>query len=128
LGARAAPPPPAATQAGDAMAKSVSPRDDAARVDRAVEHASSGGLLAAVKKGDIEAARTSLQTTAADAERDADGRTALAVAVLRADLPLVKLLLASGADRHAVDRFGHTPATYAHASGDTKLLQVFGRP
>lgn len=129
LGGTALPPPqPAAVPAGNAMARSASPRDDAARVDRAVERAPSEGLLAVVQKGDIEAARTVLQTTDADAERDADGRTALAIAVLRADLPMVKLLLASGADRHAVDRFGHTPASYAHASGDTKLLQAFGRP
>jgi hypothetical protein len=42
-------------------------------------------------------------------ERDVDGRAALAIAVLRADVPLVKLLLASGANRRAVDRFGQTP-------------------
>ena len=60
-------------------------------------------------------------------ERDADGRTALAIAVLRADLPLVRLLLASGANRHAVDRFGHTPLSYADASGDTTMPQAFGR-
>ena len=82
------------------------------------------GLLDAVNKGDIEVARTLLQTTNPDAERDADGRTALAIAVLRADLPLVKLLLASGADRRAVDRFGHTPVSYASASTDATMLQA----
>ena len=60
--------------------------------------------------------------------RDADGRTVLAIAVLRADVPLVKLLLASGANWRAVDRFGHTPVSYANASGDTAILQAFGKP
>jgi ankyrin repeat protein len=85
-------------------------------------------LLVAVNKGDIEAARTVLRTTDPDAERDADGRTALAIAVLRVDVPLVKLLLASGANRLAVDRFGQTPVSYANASGDATVLQALGRP
>ena len=129
LGAAAAlPPSRAATEAGNAVARNSPPRDDAARVDRATARASSEGLLVAVNKGDIEAARTVLRTTDPDAERDADGRTALAIAVLRADVPLVKLLLASGANRLAVDRFGQTPVGYANAIGDTTVLQALGRP
>jgi len=129
LGAAAVlPPPAAAAQARNAIAKNPTPRDPAARVDMAAVRAPSEGLLAAVARGDIDAARTALQTTAPDAERDADGRTALAIAVLRADVPLVRLLLANGADRHAVDRFGHTPASYAEAGGDTTLRQAMGRP
>ncbi|MGL6111849.1 MAG: ankyrin repeat domain-containing protein [Rubrivivax sp.] len=129
LGAAAVlPPSPAAAQAGNAVATNSPPRDPAARVGKAAVRASSEGLLVAVGNGDIEAARTVLQTTEPDAERDADGRTALAIAVLRADVPLVKLLLASGANRHAVDRFGHTPLSYASASADTAMLQAFGKP
>ena len=129
LGAAAVlPPSHAAAEAGNAVAKNSPPRDHAVRVDKAAVRAPGEGLLVAVNKGDIEAARTLLQTTDPDAERDADGRTALAIAVLRADVPLVKLLLASGANRHAVDRFGHTPVSYANASGDTTMLQAFGRP
>jgi hypothetical protein len=129
LGAAAAlPPSNAAAQAGNAAAKNSPARDNAARVDRAAVQAPSEGLLVAVNKGDIEAARAVLQTTDPDAERDADGRTALAIAVLRADVPLVKLLLARGANRRAVDRFGHTPVSYANASGDTTMVQVFGKP
>jgi hypothetical protein len=118
----------AAAQAGNAVAKNSPPSEDAVRVGEAAVRAPSEGLLVAANKGDIEAARTVLQTTVADAERDADGRTALAIAVLRADVPLVKLLLASGANRRAVDRFGHTPVSYADASADTAMLQAFGRP
>lgn len=126
----AAPLPPshAAAPAGNAVAKNSPTRDDAARAGKTVERAPREGLLAAVKMGDIEAAHTILQSAEPDAERDADGRTALAIAVLRADVPLVKLLLASGANRHAVDRFGQTPVSYADASADTMLRQAFGRP
>jgi Ankyrin repeats (3 copies) len=124
----ALPPSHGAAQAGNAGAKSLPPRDDAARVGEAAARAPSEGLLAAAHQGDIDAARALLQTTDPDAERDADGRTALAIAVRRADLPLVKLLLASGANRHAADRFGHTPLGYAKASGDTTMLQAFGTP
>jgi hypothetical protein len=129
LGAAAVlPPPRAAAQAGNAVAKNSLPRDDAARMGQAAARAPSEGLLVAVNKGDIEAARTLLQTTDPDAERDADGRTALTVAVLRADVPLVKLLLASGANRRAVDRFGQTAESYANASGDATMLQALRRP
>ena len=104
------------------------PRDDAARVEKAVVQVPSEGLLVAVNKGDIEAVRKLLRTNDPDAERDIDGRTALAIAVLRADAPLVKLLLASGANRRDVDRFGQTPLSYANAGGDTAILQAMGRP
>jgi hypothetical protein len=118
----------AATAAGNAVARNSPPRDNVTRVGEAAVRALGNGLLVAVNKGDIEAARTILKATDPDAERDADGRTALAIAVLRADVPLVKLLLASGANRGAVDRFGHTPVSYANASADTALLQAFGKP
>jgi hypothetical protein len=90
--------------------------------------APAGSLLAAVGKGDLEGARQILRGTGADTERDADGRTALAVAVLRADLPLVKLLLAHGAQRQAQDRYGQTPQAYAESSGNAALVQALARP
>lgn len=129
LGAAAVlPPSRAAAEADNAAAKILPPRDDASRVGKAVVRAPSEGLLVAVNKGDIQAVRTLLRSTNPDAEHDADGRTALAIAVLRADVPLVKLLVASGANRHAEDRFGQTPMSYANASGDTAILQALGRP
>lgn len=129
LGAAAAlPPSPGAAEGDNAAAKILPPRDDGSRVDKATVRPPSQGLLVAVNKGDIEAARTLLRTTDPDAERDVDGRAALAIAVLRADVPLVKLLLASGANRRAVDRFGQTPLSYAIAGGNAAILQAMGRP
>lgn len=129
LGAAAVlPPSHASAEAGNAVRKNSPLRDHAMRVDKAAVQAPGEGLLVAVNKGDIEAARAILQATDPDAERDADGRTSLAIAVLRTDVPLVKLLLASGANPHAADRFGHTPVSYANASADTALLQAFGKP
>ncbi len=129
LGAAAVQPPShAASEAGNAVAKNSLRRGTAAHVGKATVPMPSEGLLVAANRGDIEAARTALQTTDPDAERDADGRTALAIAVLRADLPLVKLLLESGANRRAVDRYGQTPVSYANARGDTTMLQALERP
>jgi hypothetical protein len=117
----------AATAVGN-TARNSPPRDDVARFGEAAAPAPGNGLLVAVSKGDIEATRTILQSTDPDAERDADGRTALAIAVLRGYLPLVRLLLASGANPVAVDRFGSTPVVSARASAEAALLQAFGKP
>lgn len=120
--------PSATSREAMGAAAVLPPRGNAARVGAAAVRAPSNGLLVAVHSGDIEAARTILQGTDPDAERDADGRTALAIAVLRANVPLVKLLLENGANRRAVDRFGHTPVSYANESADTALQQAFGKP
>ena len=124
----ALPPSRGAVAVGNAFAKNSPASDNASRAGEAAERAPGEGLLVAVNQGDVEAARTILLATDPDAERDTDGRTALAIAVLRANVPLVKLLLASGANRSAVDRFGHTPLGYAKASADTGLLQAFAKP
>jgi hypothetical protein len=116
------------TAVGNAAAKRSPPRDNVSRLNEAAAPAPGSGLLLAVHKGDLEAVRTILQSTEPDVERDPDGRTALAIAVLQRYLPLVKLLLASGANRDVVDRFGRAPVDYARASGDSALLQAFGTP
>jgi ankyrin repeat protein len=87
-----------------------------------------GTLLAAAAAGDIEAVRRLLQTRGPDEERDADGRTALALAVLRSDVRLVRLLLDKGANRLAPDRLGQTPLGHAQAGGDAALLRALGAP
>ena len=85
-------------------------------------------LLAAVSRGDFESAKQVLATVRPDAQQDGDGRSALALAVLRSDLAMVKLLLASGANRLAPDRFGQTPQGYATQQADPALRAAFGLP
>lgn len=123
--------PAAAAETGKADARPAPPSADAARPADTAEPTPPGprsSLLAAAASGNIAAARRLLPGIDPDAERDADGRTALAIAVLRSDLPLVKLLLAGGANRLEPDRFGQTPAGYAAASGSAAIRQAFGRP
>ena len=84
------------------------------------------GLLAWVLQGDTEAVQRILAQRGPDNERDADGRTALTLAVLQANPAMVSLLLQHGADRLATDRFGQTAQGYAAASGDPALLKAFG--
>ena len=85
-------------------------------------------LLAAVSRGDVESAKQVLAAVGPDAQQDGDGRSALALAVLRSDLAMVKLLLASGANRSAADRFGQTPQGYAAKQADPALRAAFGLP
>lgn len=121
-------PAPARARAGraDALARASSLRPEAPRLGDAAAPGppETENLLTAAAAGDIDAVRRILQHTAPDAERDADGRTALALAVLRADLRMVQLLLASGANRLAPDRFGQTPQAYADAGGDPAVRRA----
>jgi hypothetical protein len=112
-------PPPAATE-GLAIGRLQ------AAAPRAATLASAPGLLAAARQGDTEAMRRILARRGPDDERDADGRTALTLAVLRADVAMASLLLQQGADRLAADRFGQTAQGYAIAAGDPALLKAFG--
>lgn len=81
-------------------------------------------LLAAVAAGNDEAARRLLTTVDPDDERDAEGRTALALAVQRSDARLVALLLARGADPALPDRHGQTPMDLARALNDAAVLDA----
>lgn len=85
-------------------------------------------LLAAVARGDVESARQWLTVAGPDTQHDGDGRSALTLAVLRSDLPMVRLLLAQGASRLALDRFGQTPQGYAAAHADPALRAAFDLP
>jgi hypothetical protein len=86
------------------------------------------GLLEAAAAGDADAVEVLLSRVAPDAERDAQGRTALALAVLRSDSRSVSLLLAHGADRHLPDRQGQTPLDAAIRLGDPAVLKALGLP
>jgi hypothetical protein len=93
---------------------------------RAGETASTPGLLAAVAQGNANAARRLLTARGPDNERDADGRSALMLAVLRSDAVMATLLLQHGADRLATDHSGQTAQAYAVASGNPAMLRAFG--
>ena len=75
-----------------------------------------------------EAAGRLLATTPPDEEKDAEGRTALALAVQRGDARMVALLVARGADPLLPDRQGRTPLALAQALGDAAVLQALRRP
>lgn len=76
--------------------------------------------------GHVDAARAILKHAGPDSSKDADGRTALAWAVLGSDAEMVVLLLERGADRLAQDRFGQTPLGYAAAAANPAVLKAFG--
>lgn len=118
---------PAAARAAADVAVASPPAADAGSPSGPAAQAPRGGLLAAATMGDFDAARRALGTTHPDAERDADGRTALAIAVLRSNVPLAKLLLESGSDPDQKDRFGQTPRSYAESVGEASMLEALER-
>ncbi len=87
----------------------------------------STGLVAAVEAGDLAQIEQQLKTIAADAEKDAKGRTALAHAVLQVNLQAVQLLLAAGADPRLPDRAGLSPLDHAAALGDRAILAALDK-
>ena len=118
----AALPPPMATPAPVAEGDRLAPQ----RAARAAAAAPRSDLLAAVMAGHVDAARAILKHAGPDSSKDADGRTALAWAVLGSDAEMVVLLLERGADRLAQDRFGQTPLGYAAAAANPAVLKAFG--
>jgi hypothetical protein len=121
---RAAPPPAAEAQADRAVP--VAPRLAAAPAAKALGAVTSG-LIGAAEAGDLEAVRRQLATTPADAQRDSEGRTALAIAVLRSDVRMVSLLLAQGANRLSTDKQGKTPLDHAVAIDNPAVLELIAR-
>ncbi len=85
------------------------------------------GLIAAVEAGNLARIRQQLQSADADAERDAAGRSALAHAVLRSNLPAVELLLAAGADSRLPDRLGRSALDHAESIGNDAILAALRR-
>jgi ankyrin repeat protein len=113
---------PAALMGQPLVAESANAAGGAARP------APGSGLLEAAAAGDADALENLLKRVAPDAERDAQGRTALALAVLRSDSRSVMLLLAHGADRHRADWHGQTPLDAALRLADPAVLKALGLP
>ncbi len=88
-------------------------------------------LIQAAEAQDINLVKTLLaQNMAVDAQDD-DGYTALHYAVLKSNVPMVKLLLDAGADPNKANRFGNTPFYYSFSQGEpnialTQLLLDYG--
>src|SRR5580700_9929609 len=83
--------------------------------------ASPGGaaLVDAAKKADQQAVRSLLKNQTTDVNTpSADGTTALHWAVNRGDLDMVDLLLASGANVKAANRYGVQPLSLAAENGN----------
>ena len=80
-------------------------------------------LLTAARAGDTKALRTRTQQRANVNAREADGTTALHLAVLRDDIDAVDLLLRGGADPKAADRYGVTPLTVACINGNAGIIE-----
>jgi uncharacterized protein len=74
--------------------------------------------------GEVAEAQRHLQAGLALETRDEAGRTPLLLAVLHADRPLVRTLLAQGADPNAADGEGRTPLAIARARHDTEMVQA----
>jgi ankyrin repeat protein len=74
----------------------------------------------------MQAKRLAGPAAAVDQDKDADGRTALVLAVLRGDALAVTALLKRGADPRLPDRYGQTPRGYARALGNAAVLEALG--
>ena len=83
-----------------------------------------GGLLDAVKSGDVAAVRALLQQPGAPVNAaEVDGTTALHWAVEYDDLAIVDLLLSRGADVTAANRYGVTPLAPACTNGNAAMIE-----
>jgi ankyrin repeat protein len=96
-------------------------------------------LLDAANAGDLAGVRDALADGAAIDGHDQDGRSALSLAALRGDAPMVKFLLTQGADPNLQDEAGDTPLLLAagrnsavtralvEAKADVNLANLEGR-
>jgi ankyrin repeat protein len=79
-------------------------------------------LVDAVKRGDVNAARTLIAQKADVNAPDADGSTPLHWAAQRDDVAMADLLIAAGANVKARTRYNITPLSLACTNGDAKLV------
>lgn len=81
-------------------------------------------LLSAAASGDNSALTAALTAGAALEARDAKGRTALLIAVLRADVAMARLLVEHGADPNAIDDRNDTPWLATGVTGSVAMLET----
>ncbi|MEP7305003.1 MAG: ankyrin repeat domain-containing protein [Acidobacteriota bacterium] len=79
-------------------------------------------LMAAVKAGDVAAARQLLRRSAAVDATQPDGTTALMWAVRDGNRPMAALLIKAGAHVNAANRYGVTPLSMAVSQGHPEAL------
>ena len=79
-------------------------------------------LIAAVKRGDLNAVRTLIAQKADVNAPDADGSTPLHWAAQRDEVAIVDALIAAGAKVGARTRYNVTPLSLACTNGDAKLV------
>lgn len=86
-------------------------------------------LMDAVRSGDIEAVRRILgQDPAAVNERAPGGETPLHIAAENGMADIVRILLAAGADAHAVDAGENTPLSRAAAKNQSRIVDLINDP
>jgi ankyrin repeat protein len=78
--------------------------------------------MGAVRRGDAAALRTLIQKKAPVGGAEADGTTALHVAVTHDQLEIVQALLKAGAPANAATRYGVTPLTLAATNGNAAVV------
>src|SRR5262245_28561758 len=81
-------------------------------------------LISAVKAGDIAAVRTLIKEINSP---ETDGTTALHWAVREDNLEIIRLLLRSGANVKAANRYGVTPLSLAAESGNAAVIELLLR-
>jgi ankyrin repeat protein len=80
-------------------------------------------LIAAIKGGDSQAARTLVKQRALVGQAEADGTTALHYAVRGDDVDLVQALLKAGA-ANVANRYGTTPLELAAENGNPRVIEA----
>jgi ankyrin repeat protein len=80
------------------------------------------GLMAAVKRADVQAVQTLVRKGADVRAPEADGTTALHWAVQSDNLELVEVVVAAGADVKAANRYGVTPLVLACTNGNAAIV------
>lgn len=79
-------------------------------------------MVDAVRRGDAAAVRALIQKKAPVTGAEADGTTALHVAVTHDQLDIVQALLKAGAQPNAVTRYGVTPLALAATNGNAAVV------